>query len=298
MLEHLVVYPRGGLCNRLRAIASAKRLCSQTGARCTIAWDWGDYRALFDDATDWIPYDAAMARNQNVIIPGYHHIRHRLSREGGTKRNHRVPVTAYPRVAVTSWYVFCAAEEPVLRGRKLYEEHVMEWFPKPNPSILEKVNAFHDAFLPARTVGIHVRRTDNKSAIFRSSDKAYLREGDRLMDRGHHLFLATDNEETLAMMQKHYGDKLISYPKSSALKHRWPKKSFNIQDITEDLVDLWLLASCEFVTGSIESSYSRVAILLNGSPHCKAIDDPVGKCRDLFHRMWACRSLLSPRRWL
>jgi hypothetical protein len=253
---------------------------------------------LFDDATDWISFDPATALTRNEIIPGYHHIRHRLMREGGHKRNHRVPVTAYPRVAVTSLYVFCAAEEPLLRGRKLYEEHVMRWFPKPHPSILDKVRSFHDAFLPGGTVGIHIRRTDNRSAILRSPDKAYLKEGDRLVDGGRHLFLATDNEETLAMMRKRYGDKLIFHPKSSALSRRWPRKDFNMDEITEDLVDLWLLASCEFVIGSIESSYSRVAILLNGSPRCKAIDDPLGKCRDLLHRMWALRSLLSPGRWL
>jgi hypothetical protein len=42
------------------------------------------------------------------------------------------------------------------------------------------------------------------------------------------------------------------------------------------MVDLWLLASCEFVIGLQGSSYSRVAILLNGSPRCKVINHPLG----------------------
>src|SRR5215813_9249377 len=108
MLEHLVIYPRGGLCNKLRTIASAKRLAAKTEARCTIVWDWGDYRTLFEDETEWIPYAEPMDWQRNIIIPGYHHIRHRLTREGGTKKNRRIPITTYPRIAVISGYVFGA----------------------------------------------------------------------------------------------------------------------------------------------------------------------------------------------
>src|SRR5262245_51584732 len=158
MLEHLIVYPRHGLCNRLRAIASAKRLCSKVGARCTIVWDWGDYRALFDDETEWMPYTASMDWRRNLIVPGFHHIRHLPPQEGGSRRNWRVPVTTHPRIALTSWFVFCAAEEPLLRRYTTYEEHdVFVWFPKPHPSILEKAASFKQAFFPPHTVGMHIR---------------------------------------------------------------------------------------------------------------------------------------------
>jgi hypothetical protein len=207
MLRHLVIHPRGGLCNRLRAIASAKRLCSKTGARCTVVWDWGDYGALFDDGTEWLPYTDQMDWKQNLILPGYHHIRHLHPQEGGTLENRRVPVTTYPGIAVISWYVYGAAEEPVLNG---YERDVIAWFPKPHPAILEKVNAFRRAHFPRQIAGMHVRRTDNQLAILRSPDKAYFKEADRLVGQGYCLFLATDNEETLRMMRERYGEKLIS----------------------------------------------------------------------------------------
>src|SRR5437867_3975326 len=87
VLEHLVVDPMGGLCNRLRAIASARRLCAKAGARCTVIWDWGDYRTLFDDDTDWMPYAAPMDRARGRLIPGYHHIRHLSPGEGGNRSN-------------------------------------------------------------------------------------------------------------------------------------------------------------------------------------------------------------------
>jgi len=272
MLEHLVIYPRGGLCNRLRAIASAKRLCTKTGARCTIVWDWGDYQALFDDETEWIPYTEQMNWQQNVIVPGYHHIRHLQAREGGTRNNRCVPITTHPRIAVSSWYVFCAAEEPRLGGAGGYEEGVFAWFPKPHPAILQRVRTFTEAHFSSRTAGVHIRRTDHKRSILGSPDEAYFKAGDRLVDKGYCLFLGTDNEETLRMMQKRYGHQLIHYPKASPLKRRWPRETSTMEDVIDDMVDLWLLAACEFVIGSATSSYSRVAILLNGSPRCKALD--------------------------
>jgi hypothetical protein len=283
MLEHLVIHPRGGLCNRLRAIASAKRLCAKTGARGTIVWDWGDYRALFNDDTEWIPYTDQMNWQQNVIIPGYHHIRHLHPQDGGTSDNRRVPVTTYPHIAVISWYIFCAAEEPVLRGS---EESVFPWFPKPHPAILGKVSAFAEAHFSTHTVGVHIRRTDHKRAILCSPDEAYHKEADRLADKGYQLFLATDNEETLQTMQRRYGRKLMHYPKASSMKQRWPRATSTTEDVIDDIVDLWLLAACEFVIGSATSSYSRVAILLNGSPRCKALDRPVLKWRAWLDRIW------------
>src|SRR5262245_14328154 len=90
-LEHLILYPKGGLCNRMRAIASARRLCSRAGARCTIAWDWGDYRAVFEDDTEWVPYDPL----RDTIPNGFHHIRNLLWGEGGTTKNRRIPVTVF-----------------------------------------------------------------------------------------------------------------------------------------------------------------------------------------------------------
>ncbi len=295
MLEHLVVYPISGLCNRMRTIASAKRLCARAGARCTIIWDWGDYRALFDDDTEWMPYTEGMDWQKDNLIPGYHHIRHSPPRDGGSRRNWRVPVTAHPRIALTSRFVFGAVEERRLRRYTVYEEHdVMPWFPKPVPAILREVEAFKRASFRPGTVGMHIRRTDNINAALRSPDRSYFKHGDRLVDSGQQLFLATDNQETLELLRRRYGRNLIHYPKRSDLERRWPRTSSTEQAIVDDMVDLWLLASCEFVIGSQGSSFSRVAILLNGSRRCKAIDHPFGIVQYAFVRLRMIRARLYP----
>ncbi|HEY7322518.1 MAG TPA: hypothetical protein VIE89_33555 [Candidatus Binatia bacterium] len=278
----------------MRAIASAKRLCSIVGARCTIVWDWGDYRTLFDDDTEWMPYQEPMDWRRDQIVPGYHHIRHLPMREGGSRRSWRVPVTTHPRVALTSWFVFCAAEERLLRRYTAYEEQdVFAWFPKPHPLILQTTADFKQTFFHSRTVGMHIRRTDNIGAMLRSPDQSYFKVADRLVESGYHIFLATDNQETLHLFYQRYGEKLIHYPKSSVLESRWPRNNSSTQEIIDDMMDLWLLASCEFVIGSQGSSYSRVAILLNGSPRCKLINHPLGTLRYGLYRMESIGRRLS-----
>jgi hypothetical protein len=296
MLEHLVVYPISGLCNRMRAIASAKRLCARAGARCTILWDWGDYRALFDDDTEWIPHTAEMDWRRDRLVPGYHHIRHLAPAEGGSRRTWRVPVTTYSRIAVTSRFVFCAAEERLLRRYTVYEEQdVMPWFPRPAAAITREVEAFKEACFVPHTAGIHIRRTDNVSATLRSPDSSYFKHGDRLVDSGHRLFLATDNQATLDSLRRRYGQNLIHYQKQSDLRRRWPRTSSTEREIIDDLIDLCLLASCEFVIGSQGSSFSRVAILLNGSRRCKAIDHPLGTLHYAVRRLQMLGRRLSDR---
>jgi len=260
MLEHLILYTRAGLCNRMRAIASVKRISSRTGARCTIAWPWGDYRSVFDDNTEWMPCDAFFY----AAPADYYYIRHKLVQEGGNRDNWRVPVTTHRRIAVQSLYVFGAAEEPVLRFADVFS-----WVPKPSPVVREKVKAFRDDCLPAKVVGIHMRRTDHRMAIMCSPDIVFFEEADRAVEEGFELFLATDNAATLRTMSQRYGSKLHHRKKHSERAQRWPRMDFAIEDVLDDMIDLWLLAGCDHVVGSAGSSYSRMAIALNGASRCR-----------------------------
>jgi hypothetical protein len=260
MLEHLILYTRRGLCNRMRAIASAKRIASWTGARCMIAWDWGDYRSVFDDDTEWMPCDSFFRANP----PGYAYFRHLMKREGGNDGNRRVPVTGLPRVALESDYVFGAFEEPVIRFAD-----IVPWLPKPHPVVIQKVNAFREHSLPAKVVGIHMRRTDHRQAIIRSPDDAFFEEANRAVEEGFELFLATDNQPTLLMMSQRYGSKLHYRRKRCERAQRWPRTQFSIDDLVDDMIDLWLLAACDHVIGSAGSSYSMMALALNGASRCR-----------------------------
>jgi hypothetical protein len=262
MLEHLIVYPLGGLCNKMRAIASAKRLCAQARARCTIAWEWGDYQDLFDDSADWFAYDP----QRDTIPEGYFHIVHALRHHGGKADNRRVPTTGYSKIAVTTYFVFSAAEEPPFGC----EEKIFSWLPKPHPIVLEKAKEFRNSYFTGKVAGIHMRRADAR--FTKSPDEAFFEEADRALDDGFVLFLATDNAATLRLMHNRYGAKLLYRPKRSERVQRWPRRDMNPEDFIDDMIDLWLLAGCDYVVGCSDSSYSKLAMLLNGSQLCRSIN--------------------------
>jgi hypothetical protein len=70
------------------------------------------------------------------------------------------------------------------------------------------------------------------------------------------------------------------------MAERWPRAVSRSADVADDIIDLWLLAACDFVIGSSLSSYSRLAIVLNGSDRCKALDRPLATLRDPVPRLW------------
>jgi Protein of unknown function (DUF1647) len=260
MLEHLITEPRGGLCNRLRVVAAAKRLCTINQIRCTILWKWGDYDALLqaDPAMDWI------AEVPSPIEDRYTRIRHLLAKEGGSYKERRVWLTKDTGIILTTWFAFNAFEEP----GPIKQTDLGPWLPMPSELILNKVRDFKQAYFK-NTVGMHMRRTDKAQAIIEAPDELYFQEAAKLIDSGHTIFLATDNRETEKMMCNKYGNKIIVYPKNPELVKRWPRKGFNFAETVDDLVDLHLLASCEFVIGARASTYSVFASMYNGSPDCQ-----------------------------
>jgi hypothetical protein len=137
--------------------------------------------------------------------------------------------------------------------------------------VLERTKEFQNSHFNSRVVGIHIRRTNHERAISNSPDEAFFEEAERALGDGFLLFLATDNATTVRLMQNRYGAKLLYRGKRLELAERWPRNDMDPRDIIDDLVDLWLLAACNHVIGCRDSSYSRIAMLLNGSPLCRAI---------------------------
>ena len=255
MLRHLILNPQGGLGNRMRAIASARRVCEMARARLTILWEWGDYRQLFNDPT------VTIKSLSGFIEANYSHIRHKLENE--LERDERRVVPAVEALVLTTWHVFGAEGETI--GR---EADVASWFPRPAEHIENRVLE-HMARLPDRIVGIHLRRTDNDSANEDSPDELYHAEMERLADQGWSFFIATDNLQAERAMRRRYRGCFV-LEKNPGLVMRWPR-SFSYQDTVDDLVDLFILSRCTFIIGAHASSFSRIAIALNKDPRCKAL---------------------------
>lgn len=232
----------------MRAIAAARRLCTIAGARCTLVWDWGCFADFFEpmsnvDVVKASPFGA----DATVVHASY-------LDEINPSRTVDLSIRT---LELHSGYPFRAAGEPAVgRGFRPY-------FPQINASLCEKVASLVQT-LPAGTVGMHVRRTDNAMAIACSPDSLFLRTAQRLISRGRKILLMTDNLTTREKFQRILGSHLITFPKRQNLSERWPR-CFDQIAAEDDLVDLFSLAQAEWILGSYGSSFSQLAIHLNGS---------------------------------
>lgn len=293
-LEHLIVVPRGGLGNMLRAVGAGKRLCSLTGARLTVVWEYGNYSALIAPDPDVEVLDRVPSHADSL-----RHIRMPLFSEGGSAKNRRVPISEDRTILVESWFWFCASEEPVV-----YEKQAIAgWLPEPAKAIQVTVREFAGAHF-GRTVGMHIRSGDNGTSVVTTPIDDFMSEAERVVADDYTIFLATDSVETEDVMRDRFGDRIIVFPKGWDLPFRWPRMTSTNeavipdwlehqldgkgpdsrgvdkelvaagQELVTDFVDMQLLAACDHVIGSTRSSFSHMAVRYNGSPRCVLLSAP------------------------
>lgn len=260
MLKQLNIIPLGGLCNRVRTIASALRICHLTGAVCCVQWEWGDFYALFEK-----PAVCSFSVVSERAPPfGFRHIVHLRPHEGGSRDNWKVPVKGEEYVSVATRHSFGIVEDE----RKIFDKDIAPWLLVPAKPLLETIISQASVF-PAKVVGMHIRRTDHAICREQTPDHLCLHEGGRIIDSGCKIFLATDNIQTEKLMIDRFGDNIITYEKTPEISQRWPKKIFSLLETQQDLVDLHLLARCNYVLGSFGSSYSGLAMLYNNDSRCR-----------------------------
>lgn len=137
-----------------------------------------------------------------------------------------------------------------------------------NDPVLEKINRFvEEKKLDNNTIGIHIRYTDKKPDS--SFDKLY-EEIEKVYKSGMNLFLATDNKAIIDMFQSKYGN-VILYPKylpdeQKEGLHQWAlynkQEGLKTTMFEESIIDMWLLAKCEYLIYQRNSSFSNISRIL------------------------------------
>ena len=254
VLQRLTLVPKGGMCNRLQALASARRLCQLLHARCTVVWVWGDFEDFF------------VRLPEVSLVPE--------PREAGAKRIVQRAIRVDPArsvdvsvrsVELHSGYLFWGSHEPPIPFSA-----IRPFLPQLNSRLGEQVSEFSARHLQ-NTVGFHLRRADNRTSTRCSPDVLFLQRARSLVAAGKRIFLATDNLETERKLKTRFGDAIITRPKRDPLAQRWPRPEFNPTAAEDDLIDLFLLARTEYVVGCHGSSFTNTAIALNGSARCEKL---------------------------
>lgn len=123
----------------------------------------------------------------------------------------------------------------------------------PREALRLETDRFWAELPQARTVGVHIRRTDNAQAIQQSPNEAFVSAMEReLVDDPSTCFLvATDDKTVLDQLNVVFPGRIFTRP------HRPGRDSKGA--IQDAVIDLQLLSRCEKVLGSHWSSFSHTA---------------------------------------
>ncbi len=252
--QELILIPTDGLCNRLRAIAAAKRLGVELGMKISVVWQWGNWGDLFalDDSLTVL---SGLSEDEQELPK----ISTLLAKDGGGRSNQQLDLPMEPRFILKTGHIFsvarCAPATPV---------SLRDFYPKPSAVVTEIVDEFVTEHFTQPTVGIHIRRTDNTESQKRSPDELFLNAVSELVTEKKQVFLGTDNPETRRQFKQKFGPSIVERVKFNDEAIRWPRAQSTIVDVCDDWIDLLLLSRCDYVLGSGYSSFSDTAISLNG----------------------------------
>ncbi len=130
------------------------------------------------------------------------------------------------------------------------------------PAIQERIDAFTQKHQFHKTLGLHIREGDiaswpkHKRYI---SISGYQNKLDEIMEdkRFGRIFLSTQSNDTTALFQQMYGDKVFSYSFGD-----YTRSSVGAQNA---LIDIILLSKCDLILGS-QSAFNTAAALIGDKP--------------------------------
>lgn len=258
----LYVEPLGGLCNRMRTIASFYSVAREPGL--TVVW-------LRDEGMNCPSARLFQLPPDVQVVEGPYVTKRRLRlRSLARMLTHRAQGKKFDRT-VENWEAKARLTPESVRalGEKSlyasscyplesdYEKYDYSIF-KPSPDIQKLADEVTGRF-PSNCVGVHIRRTDNEKSIESSRTRDFVdrmrREVEADPDAG--FFLATDSPEEEQALKAEFPGRILTYEKRSLARS-------SEQGIVDAYVDYLCLTRTRKIYGSFYSSFSRCAAALRG----------------------------------
>lgn len=258
----IIIQPIGGLCNRMRAINSAYMLAKERGDTLTVLW--------FNNPELNCPFDKLFLPCSDIKVINiyskwnFKKILYQLSfsyisnQEIKAHKGDGMLEDSY-RKALKK-HIYIATEE------HFYPCHDYHLF-VPAKNLLSRIQTLCNDF-GSHPVGVHIRRTDNKPAIGKSSTSAFIQAMEKqLADRPDTMFyLATDDFREEENLRNRFPGHIISNEARDLSRN-------SITGIQDALVDLWCLSRTSLIIGSYFSSFTDIAADLQGIPKIIAGDN-------------------------
>ncbi len=250
--------PTAGLCNRMRTIDAALTLAERLQRPLRI---------------HWMPNKDAQCRFSDLFqpIPGVRVVEgmRRASRLAVRFGKRHELMERVGKLTSTTYYNWdenqrlehdAAALTPIARRR---HTHIISYWRfldrpdkftafKPLPALQQRIDEATASF-DSHTIGVHIRRSDNEKAIATSPTHLFEQAMQQAIDAdgATRFYLATDSQETKALMRARFGDRIMTSEDHA--------ERTSVAGMEHALVELYTLARTSRLFGSFFSSYSRTA---------------------------------------
>lgn len=264
----ITLVPVGGLANRMKAIDAAIALAQKVSTELHIIWyrDQG-LNCRFDELFKPINVEGVTLKEASFVDL--------LINDRPRKKNFFVP-------SFFQSFLFsdCIFEAEVTRRmfagfdfvewarqKRVYLASCVYFFSSPEKKLfdvfvpidaLKKEIDYNCNSFTAKTIGIHIRRTDNITSITESPTELFIEQIEKelqLSDNAN-FYLASDSEDDKAILRARFGNKILSSVKVADRK--------SVRGMQDAMVEMFTLAQTTKIIGSAQSSYSETAAQLNG----------------------------------
>lgn len=244
----IYIEPRAGLCNRMRAIASAYYLASKFDTEITVLWRISEgvgcsYEKLFEKQDRIHVKEAGKIASVGFVLYALKCKKNIFGNINNVSERMEHALRDGENIYIYTCSQFYAFEN-------------LDFF-VPKQEILDKANSILDQ---KTMYGIHIRRTDNAESIKYSSLKLFKKCINDILkkDKQALFYLATDSKKVENELLNSYGSHII-YNRNKEFGRKTEKS------ILDALIDLYCLKCCLKIYGSYYSSFSEIASVWGGS---------------------------------
>lgn len=252
--------PTGGLCNRMRAIASCIAIAQKKSARVSIYWNkYEGLNANFEELFFKIDTNKVLLKNNKKWLYNVNFTKDYIIRLLPYKIIYKqifYNYNIYEKKDDLTQIIEDSPKRPILliSGHPMckdYAETLRNIF-KPQTDIRNQINKIVSRFA-AHTIGIHIRRTDNIASITNSPLECFIQiiKAEISECPQTKFYLATDDNDTKKIFIQYFGDKIITVFQDTSRD--------SIEGMKFAVIDLFCLSKTKKIIGSVSSSYSQIA---------------------------------------
>ncbi len=260
--QGLTIVPIGGLANRMRVVMSALKIAEEQSMPICIVWrSCQECKAKWEDLFEPLTQDNvtlttgtfhnSIASKRNLWLPMLLRVREydkQIENFDPRKQSLSSLCQRYSSLYLSTCYALGD-----------YDSKQVNAVFRPLPALMEEVDILTAQFSP-HTLGVHIRRKDNKEAIVHSPLSAFHQRMDSYLQEYEDakIFLCSDEPSVKRHFEQIYKDKMIT--------NKVQLQRDTTAGMTDAVLDLWSLSRTSLVVGSYYSSFSDTATEIGGQP--------------------------------